>query len=65
MATFKRLLAANSVERTETEASAECTGWDWRREMFEELAWLSAAWTGYPLFPRSCFPDEQEGQDEQ
>jgi hypothetical protein len=65
MATFKHLLAASRVGRTDTEAAAECGGGDSLREFLEELALLSAAWTGFPLFPRSSRFDEHEGKEKQ
>jgi hypothetical protein len=65
MATFKRLLRANRVGQMEKEASGEHEGRDWRREMVEELALLSAAWTGYPLSPRSSLFDDHERQEKQ
>ena len=65
MATFKRLLVANRVRRAETGASAEPEDRDWGSEMVEELAWLSAAWTGYPLFPRSGLFDDHEEREKQ
>ena len=60
----KHLLAAIRG-RTETEASPERGGRDSLRELLEELALLSAAWTGFPLFPRSSRFDDNERQEKQ
>ena len=57
------LQRSSYADLTEAEASVVRAGRE--RELLDELILLSAAWTGFPLFPRSERSDEHERKEQQ